>query len=258
MGRQIRGQRKGRGGIFKANTFRRQGAQKLRVLDVVEKEGYIQGIVSDIVHDSGRGAPLAKIKYRNPTRFQTDTALVVAAEGMYTGQSVFSGVKARLAVGNILPLASMPEGTIVMNVESRAGDRGKIARASGNFATIVTHDEDKGVTHLRLPSGMRKTVSNRSRAMVGIVAGGGRIDKPLLKAGRAFWKWKMKRNGWPRVRGIVMNPVDHPHGGGNHKHIGKPGTVARSTPPGRKVGLIAARRTGRIRGRGLLPQGGGE
>ena len=84
--------------------------------------------------------------------------------------------------------------------------------------------------------------------MIGIIAGGGRIDKPILKAGRAYHKYKVKRNSWPKVRGVAMNPVEHPHGGGNHQHIGKASTVMRGTPAGRKVGLIAARRTGRIRG----------
>jgi large subunit ribosomal protein L8e len=69
----------------------------------------------------------------------------------------------------------------------------------------------------------------------GIVAGGGRIDKPILKAGRAYWKYKAKRHGWPRVRAVCMNPVDHPFGGGNHQHIGKPSTVSRLKSPGRKV-----------------------
>jgi len=222
------------------------------VLDHHERTGYIQGKVTDLVHDAGRGAPLAVVSFRNPIKYKTDKNLMVAAEGMYTGQFVYAGKSAKLAVGNILPLGSMPEGTIVMNVECLPGDRGKLARASGNYATIVTHDADKGVSHVRLPSGMRKTISSRSRAMVGVVAGGGRIDKPLLKAGRAHWKWKMKRNGWPKVRGVAMNPVEHPHGGGNHQHIGKPSTVKRGTPPGRKVGLIAARRTGRVRGRAAV------
>lgn len=84
--------------------------------------------------------------------------------------------------------------------------------------------------------------------MVGLVAGGGRIEKPLLKAGRAHFKYKAKRNKWPKVRGVAMNPVDHPHGGGNHQHIGHASTTSRHDPPGKKVGLIAARRTGRLRG----------
>lgn len=92
-------------------------------------------------------------------------------------------------------------------------------------------------------------MSNLCRAMVGIVAGGGRTDKPLLKAGRAFHKYRVKRNEWPRVRGSAMNPVEHPHGGGNHQHIGHPSTVRRIDPAGKKVGLIAARRTGRIAGK---------
>jgi len=84
--------------------------------------------------------------------------------------------------------------------------------------------------------------------MVGLVAGGGRIEKPILKAGRAYFKYKARRHIWPEVRGVAMNPVDHPHGGGNHQHLGKPSTVRRDCPPGQKCGLIAARRTGRIRG----------
>uniref|UniRef100_A0AAR2LW63 Large ribosomal subunit protein uL2 n=1 Tax=Pygocentrus nattereri TaxID=42514 RepID=A0AAR2LW63_PYGNA len=95
---------------------------------------------------------------------------------------------------------------------------------------------------------VKKVISSANRAVVGIVAGGGRIDKPILKAGRAYHKYKVKRNCWPRVRGVAMNPVEHPFGGGNHQHIGKPSTIRRDAPAGRKVGLIAARRTGRLRG----------
>ena len=103
-------------------------------------------------------------------------------------------------------------------------------------------------TRVKLPSGSKKTLPSTCRAMIGLVAGGGRIDKPLLKAGRAKHKYSAKRNCWPRVRGVAMNPVEHPHGGGNHQHVGHPTTVSRATPPGRKVGLIAARRTGLLRG----------
>lgn len=72
----------------------------------------------------------------------------------------------------------------------------------------------------------------------GLVSGGGRIDKPMLKAGRAYHKYKAKRNCWPKVRGVAMNPVEHPHGGGNHQHIGKASTVKRGTSAGRKVNII--------------------
>jgi len=84
--------------------------------------------------------------------------------------------------------------------------------------------------------------------MIGLCAGGGRTDKPILKAGRAYHKYRAKRNEWPKVRGVAMNPVDHPHGGGNQQHMGKPGTVRRDRPAGSKSGQISARRTGRVRG----------
>jgi len=145
---------------------------------------------------------------------------------MYTGQYVYCGAKAQLAVGNIIPVNALPEGTIVSNCEGKLGDRGSFARSSGT----------------------RKTVVGGCRAMVGVCAGGQRTEKPLLKANRAWYKQKGKRNHWPRVRGVAMNPVEHPHGGGNHQHIGHPSTVRRDKSRGKKVGLIAARRTGLIRG----------
>ena len=167
---------------------------------------------------------------------------------MHTGQFVYCGKKAVLNIGNVLPLISLPEGTIVCNVEDKAGDRGTLARTSGNYATVIGHDVDGQTTRIRLPSGAKKTVPSFSRATVGVVAGGGRIDKPMLKAGRAYHKYRVKRNSWPRTRGVAMNPVDHPHGGGNHQHIGHSSTVKRMSAPGQKVGLIAARRTGLHRG----------
>lgn len=99
----------------------------------------------------------------------------------------------------------MPEGTIVCNVEEKAGDRGKLARTSGNYATVVSHNHETRRTRVKLPSGIKKVYPSTNRAMVGIVAGGGRIDKPMLKAGRAYHKYKAKRNCWPRVRGVAMN-----------------------------------------------------
>jgi len=109
----------------------------------------------------------------------------------------------------------MPEGTIISNVEGKLGDRGSFARASGCSAIIIGHSEDGNKTRVRLPSGVRKTVQGGCRAMVGVIAGGQRTDKLLLKASNAYWKAKAKKNNFPRVRGVAMNPVDHPHGGGN-------------------------------------------
>jgi large subunit ribosomal protein L8e len=221
---------------------------KLRALDYAEKHGYIRGVIKDIIHDPGRGAPVAKIQFQNAYRYKRDNELLVCTEGMYTGQFIYCGKKASLTCGNVLPLSVLPEGSIICNVECKSGDRGAYARTSGSFAVVVSHDEEKGTTRIRLPSGGKKTVPSTARAQIGVVAGGGRTDKPLLKAGRAYYKYSVKRNCWPKIRGVAKNPVEHPHGGGNHQHIGMPSTVARDRPAGRKVGLIAARRTGRLRG----------
>jgi len=248
MGRPLRAQRKGAGGIFKSHNKHRKGAAKLRINDYSERHGYVKGVVKSIIHDPGRGAPLAKVAFRHPYKYRQVVENFIAVEGLYSGQFVYAGKKASLKVGNVLPLSVMPEGTIVSNVEERPGDRGKLARASGDYCTIVSHNPDTNQTRLRLPSGAKKIVLSTSRAQVGIIAGGGRVDKPVLKAGRSYHKYKAKRNSWPKVRGVAMNPVEHPHGGGNHQHVGHATTVKRDSPPGKKVGLIAARRTGRIKG----------
>jgi len=226
----------------------RVGAAKLRALDYGERHGYVKGVIKDIVHDPGRGAPIAKVVFRHPYKYALQTSNFIAAEGLYSGQFLYCGRRAQIKIGNVLPLRTLPEGTIVCNVEQRVGDRGKLARASGDYVTIVSHNPETNQTRIRLPSGAKKIVPSDARAMIGVVGGGGRVDKPVLKAGRAHHKYKAKRNRWPIVRGVAMNPVEHPHGGGNHQHIGHPSTVARDSPPGKKVGLIAARRTGRHRG----------
>jgi large subunit ribosomal protein L8e len=252
MGKVIRVCRKGKGSVFRSHTSKRIGAVKLRVLDYAEREGYVKGVIKEIMHEPGRGAPLARVQFQNPYKHGRVTQLICAPEGSYSGQFIYAGKKAKLVVGNILPLSEMPEGTLLCNIESSPGDRGKIARCSGDYASIVTHDFEKGTTRVRLPSGSKRTFANTCRAMVGIVAGGGRTDKPMLKAGRAYHKYRVKRNSWPKVRGCAMNPVEHPHGGGNHQHIGHPSTVRRDDPAGKKVGLIAARRTGRIAGKKVI------
>jgi len=252
MGRVIRGQRKGAGSIFTAVTRGRKGSAKLRPLDFAERQGFIKGLVKDICHDPGRGAPLAKVQFNNPYKYGKKVETMIVPEGVSTGQFIHAGKKATLNIGNILPIGQMPEGTVVCCLEEKTGDRGRIAKTSGNYCTIVAHNTDTGRTRVKLPSGVKKLYASRNRAIVGLVAGGGRIDKPMLKAGRAYHKFRVKRNCWPKVRGVAMNPVEHPHGGGNHQHIGKPSTMSRFASPGRKVGLIAARRTGRIRGTKVL------
>ncbi|KAL1199732.1 Large ribosomal subunit protein uL2x [Cardamine amara subsp. amara] len=253
MGRVIRAQRKGAAGsVFKSHTHHRKGPAKFRSLDYGERNGYLKGLVTEIIHDPGRGAPLARVEFRHPFRYKKQKELFVAAEGMYTGQFIFCGKKANLVVGNVLPLRSIPEGAIVSNVELHVGDRGALARASGDYAIVIAHNPETNTTRIKLPSGAKKIVPSECRAMIGQVAGGGRTEKPLLKAGNAYHKYRVKRNCWPVVRGVAMNPVEHPHGGGNHQHIGHASTVRRDSSAGAKVGLIGARRTGRRRGQAAV------
>lgn len=136
--------------------------------------------MKEIIHDPGRGAPLARVVFNSPYKFKKEHETFIANEGMYTGQFIYAGKNAALTVGNVLPLGSLPEGTVVSNVEEKVGDRGTLGRTSGNYITVVGHNPDEGKTRIKLPSGAKKVVSSNARGMVGIVAGGGRTDKPLL------------------------------------------------------------------------------
>mmetsp|Transcript_14921 Transcript_14921/g.23614 ORF Transcript_14921/g.23614 Transcript_14921/m.23614 type:complete len:137 (+) Transcript_14921:378-788(+) len=124
------------------------------------------------------------------------------------------------------------------------GDCGIIARSNGAFAGIINHFTHNSMTKIKLPSKNIKSLHSNCRATIGIAAGSGRVDKPLLKAGNKLFKTKYSCKKFPKTRGVATNPVDHPHGGGNHQHIGFPSTVSRRSVPGQKLGLISARRTG--------------
>jgi large subunit ribosomal protein L2 len=192
-----------------------------------------EGIIVDLIHCPGHSAPLAVI------RFSDEITLVPAVKKMHVGQSVSVG-KAEL--GNVCQLNNIPEGTQICCVELRPDDGGKIIRSAGASGYVVSKDE-KSVT-IRLPSGKMKKMNPRCRALIGGIAGGGMGDKPLFKAGKNFYKMKAKNKYWPTVSGNKKDARDHPFGGGRHKHSGKPETVSHHTPPGRKVGSIAARRMG--------------
>jgi large subunit ribosomal protein L8e len=146
MGRVIRAQRKGAGSVFKSHTHHRKGPARFRSLDFGERNGYLKGVVTEIIHDPGRGAPLARVTFRHPFRYKKQKELFVAAEGMYTGQFLHCGKKANLMVGNVLPLRSVPEGAVVCNVEHHVGDRGVFARASGDYAIVISHNPDNDTT----------------------------------------------------------------------------------------------------------------
>jgi large subunit ribosomal protein L8e len=146
MGRVIRAQRKGAGSVFKSHTHHRKGPARFRSLDFGERNGYLKGVVTDVIHDPGRGAPLAKVTFRHPFRYKHQKELFVAAEGMYTGQFVYCGRRATLSIGNVLPLRGIPEGAVVCNVEHHVGDRGVFARASGDYAIVISHNPDNGTS----------------------------------------------------------------------------------------------------------------
>ncbi|WP_137196228.1 50S ribosomal protein L2 [Halalkalirubrum salinum] len=236
MGRRIQGQRRGRGGsTFRAPSHRYKAELSHKRS---EDDQTISGTVIDIEHDPARAAPLADIEFEDG-----DRRLVLAPEGVTVGETIQVGVSAEIKPGNTLPLAEIPEGVPVCNVESSPGDGGKFARASGVSAQLLTHD--RNVAIVQLPSGEVKRLSPQCRATVGVVAGGGRTEKPFVKAGKKHHKLKGRGTKYPRVRGVAMNAVDHPFGGGGRQHPGKPKSVSRNAPPGRKVGDIASKRTGR-------------
>jgi large subunit ribosomal protein L8e len=99
---------------------------------------------------------------------------------VYTGQFIYAGKNAALSVGNVLPVGQVPEGTVIANVEEKTGDRGALGRTSGNYVTVIGHNPDEGKTRVKLPSGAKKVIQSSARGMIGIVAGGGRTDKPML------------------------------------------------------------------------------
>ena len=198
-----------------------------------------KGIVEDIIHDPGRTAPLTVIRFENKTK-----TLMIAAEGTKVGDEIrFTDDIEAMKPGNVLPVGKIAEGFPIYNIELQPGDGGKLVRAGGSSATVVSHSGRS--TTVRLPSGRFKTIPSDCLATIGAVAGGGHKDKPFMKAGKKFHAARSRGRLYPVVRGVAMNPVAHPHGGGAHQHVGKSYTVRRGASPGRKVGSIAARRTGR-------------
>ena len=236
MGRRIFGQRRGRG----SPTFRAPSHRYKAKLDhkTPEDGEVVSGTVVDIEHDPARSAPVAAIEFEDG-----EQRLVLAPEGITVGEEIQVGVSAEIKPGNTLPLAEIPEGVPVCNVEAKPGDGGKFARASGVNADLITHDRNAAV--VQLPSGEVKRLDPQCRATIGVVAGGGRTEKPFVKAGKKYHKMRARGTKWPRVRGVAMNAVDHPFGGGGRQHPGRPKSVSRDAPPGRKVGDISSRRTGR-------------
>lgn len=243
MGKRIRVQRRGRGGsVFRAHVYRRIAPTSYPPVTAADRAGRVDGRVVDIMHESGRGSPIAIVEFSDGK-----SCCLSAPEGVLVSQTVSRGADSPPEIGNILPVGKIPEGTMICNIERELGDGGKMAKASGSYAMVVAHTP--GGTELRLPSGASVYLADNCRAMIGVVSGAGRLEKPFLKAGmRRVWLMSKGRL-WPITKGQAMVAASHPHGGGRHKHAGKPTTVSRNAPPGRKVGLIAARQSGRSKRR---------
>ncbi|MBC7130009.1 50S ribosomal protein L2 [Candidatus Bathyarchaeota archaeon] len=238
MGKRIRVQRRGRGGpTFRAATHKRVAPACYPPMPENILEAAVKGIVEDIVHDPGRGAPLALIRFENGLE-----SYIAAPEGMYLGQQIQMGGNAPVEIGNILPLGKVPEGTMICNVELKPGDGGVLAKSSGAYATVVAHTAQG--TLIQLPSGKSKYLDDRCRATIGVVSGAGRTEKPFLKAGAKFHLMRSRGRKYPRTRGRAMVAAVHPYGS-SKRSARKVTTVSRNAPPGQKVGLIAARSTGR-------------
>jgi large subunit ribosomal protein L2 len=195
--------------------------------------------VLDIVHERGRAYPLAELDYSGKKFY------IPAVSGTIVGSQIQIGPQAAVASGNILPLSNIPEGTTICNIERYLGDGGRLVRQAGESALLFANTV-QGST-IRMPSGRTAFLSPKCRASIGIVSGGGRVEKPFLRAGAKYHLMKSKGKMYPRMRGIAMAAVYHPFGGGRHQHPGKSTSTSRNAPPGRKVGNIAPRKTGRKR-----------
>ncbi|MDA4130952.1 MAG: 50S ribosomal protein L2 [Thaumarchaeota archaeon] len=237
MGKRILQRHRGKGGIqYRAPQIGKFAKVRYPFIP----EGVTAELkVLDIVHERGRAYPLAEVDYSGK-RFY-----LPAVAGTVVGSQIQIGPQAAVTTGNILPLANIPEGSSICNIERYLGDGGKLVRQAGESA-ILFANTPQGST-IRMPSGRTAFLSPRCRASLGIVSGGGRTDKPFLRAGAKYHLMKSKGKAYPRMRGIAMAAVYHPFGGGRHQHPGKSTSTSRNAPPGRKVGHIAPRKTGRKR-----------
>ena len=238
MGKRPLVRRRGRGGLqFRATKTGKLAPAKYPRYSLNEKH---EGEIIDLVHERGRDVPLAKVRFENGS-----ISFIPAVIGTKVGSKIGFGLDAEISDGNVISVQNIPDGTIVCNVERHFGDGGSIIKSAGTYATVFSHGLD-GVT-IKLPSGNSTTINAKNRAMIGTLAGGGVGDRPFMRAGMKWRRFRSKGRKYPIVRGVAQAAYVHPHGGGRHQHVGQSSTVARDTPPGAKVGSIAARKTGRAR-----------
>jgi large subunit ribosomal protein L2 len=238
MGKRLKQQVRGKGTPkYRAPSHRFKVDVSHRPYDDLEKTGVIMGEVIEFVDDPGRTSLLAHVKLDDNKMLH-----IIAPEGLAIGDSIQIGSQAKVGIGNIMPLYAIPDGTYIYNIERDPGDGGRFIKAAGAYAVVVSKDDR--FVYVKMPSKKIITLDPDSRAQIGVISGGGVKDKPLLKAGNAFHKHRARRHLWPHNRGVKMSPFDHPFGGKQH-HKGKSSSVGRGAPPGRKVGHIASRQTGR-------------
>lgn len=238
MGKRIKSRRRGAGtGPYISPSHRHHGAIYHPPPSVSG-----DGQVESLEHAPGRSA--AVVVVRGPAGEEIQ---MLASAGISTGDkiSLNSGPVVR---GSLLPLQSIPDGVLVSNLEVKPFDGGRLVRAAGASALVVAHTGSE-VT-VQLPSGKFKQFLETCRAQVGSIGGGGRLERPFIKAGKKVKAFQSIARPPFHVRGVAMNPVNHPHGGGAHQHVGRPSTVGSGAWPGQKVGRFSPRRKHSRRRRG--------
>ena len=235
MGKRIITQKRGRGSpTYKSPGHRFKGRTKF----VGTHKGKLAGKVIDLIACPGHYAPLMKVKYENNL-----TVLLPAPEGIKVNDILESGNPKSAKAGTTLELRDIPEGTNIFNIELQPGDGGKFVRSSGGFAKVVGKTGNNVI--IKLPSKKEKLFNKKCRACIGIIAGGGRKEKPLLKAGNVMKAKRARNKLYPIVAPNSMSAISHPYGNTRSLRKSKAKPVSKNAPPGRKVGAVAARRTGR-------------
>ena len=230
MGKRIIQQARGHG----SKTYRvRRKAFKFKIKYPSILAG--EGEVIKLFNSAGHTAPLAKIKCDKGIFYMP------AFKGMIEEQKISFGGK-EIKEGNIMELKDIPIKTPVYNIESRPRDGGVFIRSAGNSA-VVKRISEEGV-FVTMPSKKDKKFNPKCRATIGKIAGTGRKEKPIIKAGKKHYMKKAKNKLWPRTSAVKVNAIDHPFGSGRGKNP-KSKIAKRNAPPGRKVGLLRPRRTGR-------------
>jgi len=234
MGKTLIQQARGKGGpSYRAPSFRYLTKAHHPTIGKT-----LNGTVTDFIKSPAHTAPIAEVTFNDGS-----TCLIIAPEGIKTGDNINTGNGAPTQPGNSLTLKNIPEGTAIYNIESMPGDGGKFCRTSGTTAKVITKTDTHAV--VLLPSRKERTFNINCRAHIGIVAGGGRTEKPFLKAGAKHYAKRLKNKRYPMVSGAAQNAVDHPFGNKRTSRKAKQRPAPRYACAGRKVGKLHPRRTGR-------------